>query len=426
MEHLMHLLENSGSTYQAVEVCEERLKKAGFEELDWHNVLCPVLGGKYYMKPYRTMLLAFTVGPKKNYFQNVRLCAAHTDQPCLKIKPSPDMKEHGYLKVNVEVYGGPILSSWMDRPLNLAGKIVVRSDKIFQPRTILYNSKRPVAVVPNLAIHMQRDVNKGVELNRQIDMIPILATLSEKWNENDCLLKFLAEEVGVNKEDIIDFGLYLTIADKPELIGIDNEFISSPRLDNLTSCSALVDGLINGYREEGINMIVLYDNEEIGSRSKQGADSNLIELIIRNILAGLGQTENQYLQTIAHSMYLSVDAGHAMHPNRPEKCDPTSKPALGNGLVIKTNANQLYASDSEMSGAIRQMLDKWNVPRQNGISRSDIPGGSTLGPILSKVLPMKGCDLGVPLLAMHSARELGAVADYEGLKTCIRAFFTEY
>jgi len=426
MEHLMHLLENSSSTYQAVEECEDRLKAAGFEELDWHNVLCPVLGGKYYMKPYKTMLLAFTVGPKKNYFQNIRLGAAHTDQPCLKIKPSPDMKEHGYLKVNVEVYGGPILSSWMDRPLNLAGKIVVKSDKIFQPRTILYNSKRPVAVVPNLAIHMQRDVNKGVELNRQIDMMPVLATLSEKWNENDCLLKFLAEEVGVNKEDIIDFGLYLTVADKPELIGIDNEFVSSPRLDNLTSCCALVDGLINGYREEGINMIVLYDNEEIGSRSKQGADSNLIELILKTILAGLGQTENQYLQTIAHSMYLSVDAGHAMHPNRPDKCDPTSKPVLGKGILIKTHANQLYVSDSEMSGAIRQMLDKWNVPRQNGISRSDIPGGRTLGPILSTVLPMKGADIGMPMLAMHSARELAAAADYEGLKTCIRAFFTEY
>ncbi|MBE5955357.1 MAG: M18 family aminopeptidase [Lachnospiraceae bacterium] len=426
MEQLMHLLQNSGSPYQVVENCVERLKEAGFEEMDWHNVLCPVMGGKYYMKPYNTMLIAFTVGTKKSYFQNIRLGTAHTDQPCIKVKPSPDMKEHGYLRANVEIYGGPILSSWMDRPLNLAGKIICKSDKIFEPRVIVYDSKRPVAVVPNLAIHMQRDVNKGMELNRQKDMIPILATLSEKWNKDDCFLHFLAEEVGIDKDDIIDFGLYFYNADEPELIGFDNEFISSPRLDNLTSVSALVDGLINGYREDGMNMIVLYDNEEIGSRSKQGADSNLIELVLKSLLKGLGQTENQYLQTIAHSMYLSVDAGHAVHPNVPEKCDPTSKPVLGKGILIKTHANQLYVSDSEMSGAIRQMLDKWNVPRQNGISRSDIPGGRTLGPILSTVLPMKGADIGMPMLAMHSARELAATADYEGLKTCICAFFTEH
>lgn len=425
MEQLMHLLQNSGSPYQVVENCEERLKEAGFEELDWHNVLCPVMGGKYYMKPYKTMLIAFTIGTKRNYFQNIRMATAHTDQPCFKVKPSPDMKEHGYLKVNVETYGGPILSSWMDRPLNLAGKIIVKSDRVFEPKVVIYDSKRPVGVIPNLAIHMQRDVNKGMELNRQKDMIPVLATLSEKWNKDDCLLHFLAEEIGVAKEDILDFGLYFYNADEPELVGLDQEYISSPRLDNLTSVSALVDGIISGCREDGMNMIVLYDNEEIGSRSKQGADSNLIELILKSILTGLGQTDNQYTQTIAHSMYLSVDAGHAIHPNVPEKCDPTSKPVLGKGILIKTHANQLYVSDSEMSGAIRQMLDKWNVPRQNGISRSDIPGGRTLGPILSTVLPMKGADIGMPMLAMHSARELAAVADYEGLKTCIHAFFTE-
>ncbi len=425
MEQLIQLLQYSGSPYQVVEYGEKRLKDAGFEELDWHHMLSPCLGGKYYMKPYKTMLIAFTVGEKRCYFQNIRLATAHTDQPCFKVKPSPDMTEYGYLRVNVETYGGPILSSWMDRPLCLAGKVILRSDKVFEPKVVIYDSKRPLAVIPNLAIHMQRDVNKGMELNRQKDMIPILATLTEKWNEDGAFYKFLAAELGVEKEDILDFGLYFYCADEPELVGLDNEFISSPRLDNLTSVGALIDGIIEGHREDGMNMIVLFDNEEIGSRSKQGADSNLIELVLRSVLAGMGQTESQYIQTIAHSMYLSVDAGHAIHPNVPEKCDPTSRPVLGKGILIKTHANQLYVSDSEMSGAVKQLLDKWNIPHQNGISRSDIAGGRTLGPILSTVLPMKGADIGMPMLAMHSARELASVADYEGLKNCIKAFFTE-
>lgn len=425
MEHLMHLLQNSGSPYQVVEVCEERLKEAGFEELDWHHMLSPRLGGKYYMKPYKTMLVAFTMGTKRSYFQNIRIATAHTDQPCFKVKPNPDMKEYGYLRANAEIYGGPILSSWMDRPLNLAGKVILRSDKVFEPKVVTFDSKRPVAVIPNLAIHMKRDVNKGMELNPQKDMIPILATLNEKWNKDDCFLNYLAGELGVDKDDILDFGLYFYNADEPELVGIDNEFISAPRLDNLTSVGALVDGIINGYREDGMNMILLFDNEEIGSRSKQGAESNLIELILKSIFSAEQMSDGQYLQTIAHSMYLSVDAGHAIHPNVPEKCDPTSKPVLGKGLLIKTHAKQLYVSDSEMSGAIKQMLDKYNIPHQNGIARSDIPGGRTLGPILSSVLPMKAADIGMPMLAMHSAREMAAVADYEGLKKCIQIFFTE-
>lgn len=425
MEHLMQLLQNSGSPYQVVEVCEERLKEAGFEELDWHHMLAVRQGGKYYMKPYKTMLVAFTVGTKRGFYKKLRMAAAHTDQPCFKVKPNADMKENGYLKVNVETYGGPILSTWTDRPLNLAGKVILRGESVFEPKTVLFDSERPIAVIPNLAIHMQRDANKGVELNKQKDVLPMLATLSEKWNKEDSFLRYVAEKLGVDKEEILDFDLFFYNADEPELIGLENEFISSPRLDNLTSVAALVDAIIHGEREEGLNMILLYDNEEIGSRTKQGAATNLVELILKAIFAAENMSDGQYLQTVAHSMYLSVDGGHAIHPNSPERCDPTNRPVLGHGMLIKTNANQQYVSDAEMSGAMRQLLEKYNIPYQNGITRSDIPGGSTLGPIMSGVFPMRAADIGMPMLAMHSARELAAVADYEGLKQCVTAFFAE-
>lgn len=425
MEQLMHLLQNGGSPYQVVQICENRLKEEGFEELDWHHMLAIRQGGRYYMKPYRTMLVAFTAGTKRSLYKKLRIAAAHTDQPCFKVKPNADMKENGYLKVNVETYGGPILSTWTDRPLNLAGKVILKSEKVFEPETVLFDSGRPVAIIPNLAIHMQRDANKGVELNEQKDVLPVLATLSEKWNQQDSFLCYLAEELGVEKDQILDFDLFFYNADKPELIGIDQEFISSPRLDNLTSVAALVDGIIHGERAEGMNMILLYDNEEVGSRTKQGAGSHLVELILRSLFSAENMSDGQYLQTIAHSMYLSVDGGHAIHPNSPERCDPTNRPVLGHGMLIKTNANQQYVSDAEMSGAIKQMLEKNNIPYQNGITRSDIAGGCTLGPILSAALPMRAADIGMPMLAMHSAREMAAVADYDGLRQCIRAFFTE-
>lgn len=425
MEQFLNLLKNSGSPYQVVETCKSRLFEAGFEELKMEHLLMPGLGGKYLISPYPTMLIAFTMGEKRNFIQKIRLAAAHTDQPCFRVKPNPQMESKGYLKVNVETYGSPILSSWMDRPLALAGKVVLKSDQVFSPRVELFDSKRPVAVIPNLAIHMNRDANKGVELNKQKDMLPLVAMLSEKWNQNDFFLSYLAKELNVEKEEILDFDLYFYNSEEPEFTGFEQEFLSAPRLDNLASVAALVDGLIHGTRKEGINMIALYDNEEIGSRSKQGAGSNLLSSILRSVMKGNGMLEGQYLESLAHSMYLSVDGAHALHPNAPEKCDPTSQPILGKGVVLKVSGTQKYATDSEMIGSMKQLMEKWKIPYQTGIDRSDAVGGSTIGPILSAGFPVPGCDLGVPMLAMHSARELMAISDYDKLKQCIKAFFCE-
>lgn len=425
MKQLMNLLKNSGSPYQTVAWCENRLKEEGFEELHWNHLLVPALGGKFYIKPYPTMLIAFTMGAKRNFIQKIRLAAAHTDQPCFRVKPSPEMEEKGYLKVNVETYGSPILSTWMDRPLALAGKVVLRSEEVFRPKVKFFDSKEAIAVIPNLAIHMNRDMNKGVELNKQKDMLPVLALLNDQMNKDQFFISYLAEKLQAKPEDILDFDLYFYNADCPALIGLNQEFISSPRIDNLASVAALIDGLIAGTRQEGMNMIALYDNEEVGSRSKQGAGSNLIEILLRSILMGNGMLEGQYMESLAHSMYLSVDGAHAVHPNVPEKCDPTSQPKLGGGVVLKVSGSQKYATDSEVSGAMKQLMDKWGISYQEGIDRSDMVGGSTVGPILSSVLPIRACDMGIPMLAMHSSRELAAVCDYESMKTCICAYFSE-
>lgn len=425
MERLMDLLKNSGSPYQVVEWCEGELKAAGFEKLDWKHMLMPALGGKFYLRPYPTMLIGFTMGAKRNFIQKMRIATAHTDQPCFRVKPNPEMEEKKYLKVNVETYGGPILSSWMDRPLGLAGKVILKSDEVFAPEVRLFDSKRPIAIIPNLAIHMNREMNKGVELNKQKDMLPLLAMLNEKWNKDDFFLTYLANELQVEKEDILDFDLYFYNIDEPTLIGLDEEFISSPRIDNLASVAALVDGLIHGTRDEGMNVIALYDNEEIGSRSKQGADSNLLEVILRSIMMGNGMLEGQYMESLAHSMYLSVDGAHAIHPNVIEKCDPTNQPVLGQGVVLKVSGNQRYATDSEVIGAVKQLMNKWEIQYQTAIDRSDMTGGSTVGPILSATLPIRGADMGIPMLAMHSSRELAAVADYRQLANCVTAYFTE-
>jgi aspartyl aminopeptidase len=425
VEDLIQLLKNSGSPFHTVEWCEGKLQEAGFSPLSWKHMMMPTLGGKFYIKPYKSMLIAFTMGAKRNFIQKIRMAAAHTDQPCFRVKPSPEMTEHGYLKVNVETYGSPILSTWMDRPLSLAGKVVLKSDQVFSPKVQLFDSKAPIAVIPNLAIHMNRDVNKGVELNRQKDMLPVLSLLSDQWNKDQFFLQYLARELKVEVDEILDFDLYFYNADEPTLVGLDQELISSPRLDNLVSVAALVDGLIKGDRKEGMNLIALFDHEEVGSQSKQGAGGNLIEMVLRSIFMSNGMLEGQYMESMAHSMCISVDGGHAIHPNAPEKCDPTNQGALGSGVMLKISGNQKYATDSEVIGAMKQLMEKWSVKYHTGVNRSDVAGGSTVGPILSSTLPIPGCDIGLPMLAMHSSRELAAVSDYEELKKCMQAYFTE-
>lgn len=355
-----------------------------------------------------------------------RIAAAHTDFPCLRIKPAADIVTGGYAQVNVEVYGGAILNTWLDRPLGVAGRVAVRGQEVFKPEIKLFVSEKNLLTIPNLAIHMNREVNKGVELNRQTDMLPVAGLLLGEeagHRSEEYFLTYLAGELGVKKEDILDFELTVYCREQPEYIGISDDFISSPRLDNLTSCAALTSAMIKAKRPGGMNMIALFDHEEIGSRSKQGAGSILLHDLLLRIFRELGLSE-QADRILYQSMFLSVDVAHGLHPNQAAKMDPTNKPVLGRGLCIKEASAQSYATDCEAVGIIQQICREKGIPCQKFVNRSDMPGGGTLGSIASALLPVKTVDIGIPLLAMHSARELMGAVDQQALVDLTEAYFS--
>ena len=418
---LFDLLEKGVSPAHAVAACQERLEKAGFEKLDYGKKWNLQMGGKYVINHYDTTLFAFTLpqvwGTKE---PAVRIAAAHTDFPCLRIKPACDMKNNGYAQINIEVYGGAILNTWLDRPLGVAGRVVVRSEDVFHPQVRQFISKKNITI-PNLAIHMNREVNKGVELNKQTELLPIAGLLGSE-QDGAYFMDFVAEELGVAKEDILDYELTVFCDEKPQLVGLKDELISAPRLDNLNSCAALVSALINSKRDVGMNMIALFDHEEIGSRSKQGAASILLHDMIGRILRETGKEEVD--ATIYNSMILSVDVAHGLHPNYAGKMDPTNKPVLGKGLCIKEACSQSYATDCEVVSIIEQICKAKEISYQKFVNRSDVMGGGTLGSIASALLPVKTVDIGIPLLAMHSARELMAECDQQNMVDLVTAYFT--
>lgn len=422
---LFQLLKDGITPFHTVESCEKRLKEAGFAPLAYDSKWNLEKGGKYYVNHHGTTLFAFTL-PKETEKEDkapfLRLAAAHTDYPCLRIKPSADMSNHSYAQVNVEVYGGPILNTWLDRPLGIAGRVAVRSEQVFAPKMVLFQSKKPVLTIPNLAIHMNREVNKGVELNRQIDLIPLLGMIPEEKKTNDYFLSYLAEELSVAKEDILDFELSVYCTEEPSYVGVSDDFISSPRLDNLTSCSALVSAIIDAERTDGVNLIALFDHEEIGSKTKQGAGSILLHDMLRRLAKALGR-EELFEQDWYQSMLLSVDVAHGLHPNQPGKMDVTNQPVLGNGFCIKEACSQSYATDCESVSILQQLCDARQIPYQKFVNRSDMVGGGTLGAIASSLLPVKTVDVGIPLLAMHSARELMGTKDIDSLKNMVTAYF---
>lgn len=419
---LFDLLEKGISPAHAVSACEKRLTEAGFEALDYGTEWNLEPGHRYVINHHETTLFAFNIPTKWSEKEPaVRIAAAHTDFPCLRIKPSCDIKMNVYAQVNVEVYGGAILNTWLDRPLGVAGRVAVRGKDAFSPEVVRFTSDKNLMTIPNLAIHMNREVNKGVELNRQTQMLPICG-LTDGKADADTFLTFLAKELSVKKEDILDFELTVYNKEKPEFVGLEDEFISASRLDNLNSCSALVSAIIDSTRCDGMNMIALFDHEEIGSRSKQGAGSILLHDMLLRIL-GACEPERNAQSRIYNSMILSVDVAHGLHPNYAGKMDPTNQPVLGKGFCIKEACSQSYATDCGAVAVIQQLCEENNIPYQKFVNRSDIAGGGTLGSIASALLPVKTVDIGIPLLAMHSARELMAACDQQALKDLVTVYF---
>lgn len=418
----INYIKKGTSPFHVVQESEEALKEAGFIQLKLNQAWQLERGCGYYIIYHDSSLFAFTIGSSFNYHQGVRIAAAHADSPCARIKPHAEMNEEGYQKLNVEMYGGAILNTWLDRPLSIAGRIAIRSEDIFHPTMRLVDFERPLVTIPNIAIHINRDLNKGVELNKQTDMLPI-AGIDKDKTDKEFLLNALAEKLSVKKEDILDYELCVYNTEEPQLIGFHEEFISGPRLDNLVSSFSALKAVISSRRKHGVNMTALFDHEEIGSRTKQGAASHLLSYIIEKIYLSFGRNQMEVIEAITDSMMLSLDVSHALHPNHVKRNDVTNKPILNGGICIKEACSQSYATDSEAIAIVQQLCDAKNIASQRCVNRSDGTGGSTLGAIAGTILPMPIVDLGIPLLAMHSARELMGVSDQGAAQELVNQFF---
>ncbi len=424
-ERLFAFTSAGTSAFHTVAHAAGCLEAAGFKELSMQEDWQLKEGGAYFVQPFATTLYAFTVGKELSLSNGIHIAGAHTDFPAIKLKPNPELLRHGCLQLNTEVYGGPILNTFFDRSLSLAGRVVTRGETYDKPVSHLVDFKRPIICLPNLAIHMNRSVNeKGAPINNQKHLLPILATTLEKKLKGSWFKDVLAKEIGVPAEDILDFDLCLYNMDQPRLCGLKEEFVLSPRLDDLTCVSAMLHGLIDaGTDTDRINLVCLVDNEEIGSLSKQGADSSLPGTVIRKIWKAFGKDATQCMSDLTGGMMLSADVAHAYHPNYPDLQDITNYPVMGRGFCIKTAGNQSYAWDSEMTASLIDLCQRHHIPFQRFVKNSNVKGGGTIGSIISSHLPMRTADIGVGILAMHSSCEMMGAADQDALSDLARAFF---
>lgn len=425
MEYLQgffDFLDQSSSPFHAVANSSGILEKAGFEKLSFEKPWKLEKGGSYYLKLYDTSLFAFRVGRETGPGSLLRIAAAHTDFPSFRIKPNPVMKEKGYVRLNTEAYGGMILSSWYDRPLSVAGKVALRSSRLFETNERLVDFSRPVMVIPNLAIHLNQNVNKGVEINKQTDILPLLGTSEEEGNAY--FTSLLAQELGVPAEDILDYDLFIYNADKARTVGADGGLICSPRLDDLSSVYALLMGITGGVCEKDIHLVCLFDNEEVGNRTKQGAASQFTGVLLEKIFESLGKNRINLYEVMQRSMVLSVDVAQAYHPNFGSRFDPTNIAELNKGVVFKIDTTQKYAFDTGAVAILQQLCDESGIRYQKFANRSDATSGSTMGPAISSLMPIRTVDVGIPLLAMHSALETMGTKDQESMIGLMKAYFS--
>ncbi len=414
MQTLLRFLQNGKTQFHVAKLAKEYLDAHNFTQISDRENLSELAAGRYYLAPFSSIVIPFVKGTQNT---QVRIACAHTDFPMLKVKPNPELKKQGYLQINVEPYGGLIKETWFDRPLGLAGKVICKSDTIFHPEVRLFDSEKPVAIIPNLAPHLKRGGKEG-ELDVQKELIPIVDMITSSNNANPhFLLSYAAEKLGIHPDDILDFDLYLYICDAPTTVGINDAFVTSPRIDNISSVCAILEGLADSEPSDRLCIGALFDNEEIGSRSKQGADSLLLADIVKRL------TADSPISLTEDGFYLSVDVAHATHPNYNEKSDITNTVLLGKGAVLKSSASQRYVCDSEAGACIIDLCNTEHIALQRTVNRSGMPGGQTLGPIVSSYLPMRACDIGIPVLAMHSASELMHKDDFVALTSLLSSFY---
>lgn len=410
---LMSFMDSSVINFYAVKTIRERLEANGFTHLNAADKWLLEPGGKYYVVKNSSAIFAFVVG-EGDTTAGYKIISAHSDSPCFRIKPNPEMvSDGGMMKLNTEVYGGPILYTWFDRPLSIAGRVILRTNDPLNPETRLVKFNRPLMTIPHLAIHFNRAVNEGNPLSRQKDMLPIIGAINNIAEKDGYILRLVAGELGVKPSDIIDFDLSLYDTSKACLVGVNEEFITSGRLDDLSMVHAAMTALLES--KQGCKMtrvMAIFDNEETGSGTKQGAASPVLDHILRRINSCIGGNEEDYLRAIARSFMVSADNAHAVHPNYVEKQDPTNHPVLGGGPVIKINANCKYMTDADSAAVFKTICEQAGVPCQYFVNHSDVAGGSTLGNILTSQIDLRGVDMGNALWAMHSARETASTLDH--------------
>ena len=429
IKRLLSFLDASPVNFLAVKNLTDELQQHGYRRIDTTEALGTVKAGdKFFVTKNDSSIYAFQIGRKPLAETGFHMICAHCDSPTFRIKPHAEIDcEGGIVKLNTEVYGGPIMSTWFDRPLTLAGRVIVKSKDVMTPTTILLHVKRPLLQISNLAIHFNRQVNDGVKLSRQKDVLPILGIINDELEKGNLLMNIILEELNkqqtVAREDILDFDLYLADATPACTFGAHNELISSGRLDALSMCFAGLEALLASHPTDTTQVLAIFDNEETGSQTKQGAGSPFLSYMLKRIALAQGGTEEAYYQAVERAFMISADNAHAWHPNYSEKYDPTNHPMLGGGPVIKFNAAQKYASDAYSASVFACLCKKAGVPCQRFVNHSDVAGGSTLGNILASSIPLRGVDMGNAILAMHSCRETGSTADHE---FCVKVFTQFY
>lgn len=428
INRLLYFLDASPVNFLAVKNIADMLEAGGFRRL---NPALPIgtvnAGDRFFVTKNDSSIFAFRIGAKTLADAGFHMICAHADSPTFRIKPNAEMLcEGGLVKLNTEVYGGPIMSTWFDRPLTLAGRVIVRSQDVMQPQTMLLHIKRPLLQISNLAIHFNRQVNDGVKLSKQKDVLPLLGQINSQLEAGNLLMNVIVEELNkqrpIQQEDILDFDLYLADTAPACTFGVHNEFISAGRLDDLSMCFAGLEAMLAAHDTDTTQVLAIFDNEETGSQTKQGAGSPFLSYMLKRIALAQTNTEEAYYQAVERAFMISADNAHAWHPNYAEKYDPTNHPMLGSGPVIKFNAAQKYASDAASAAVFAGLCAKAGVPCQRFVNHSDVAGGSTLGNILASSIPLRGVDMGNAILAMHSCRETGSVRDHE---YCVKVF-TEF
>ena len=415
INELLAFIENSPSPFHAVETISDRLDNAGFtrlyEQVDWKLEK----GKGYYVCRNYSSVLAFRI--PETGVQAFNIVASHCDSPTFKIKENPQITSGPYITLNTERYGGMIMSTWMDRPLSVAGRLIVREGSTYTQK--LVNIDRDLLIIPNLAIHMDRTMNDGKKFNPQVDMLPLYGLKEDA----EGFLAMVAKEAGVKEEDVIGHDLFLYNRQKGTVLGANDEFVCSAKLDDLQCAFASMKGFIAQEDVKAMSVLAVFDNEEVGSSTKQGAASTFLFDTLTRVVKELGGDENTYRKALAHSFMISADNAHAVHPNQPGIADPTNRPAINKGVVIKYNANQRYTTDAISAAVFKGLLNDLNISFQTFANRSDILGGGTLGNISNTQVALNTVDIGLPQLAMHSAYETAGVKDTEDFIKICEAFY---